>query len=276
MKQAFYQIGVFSLAIIISLVIITCSSDKATNDSPEDTIIATHLACADFDNIPEALVDSIQTNMKIFYMHTSHGSQVLSGMYLLRDEFSLYDFNMGDGSLSITEYGDDLGTEDDTSWAPITRQYLDDPDNGINVVAWSWCGGVSANTEEGINIYLNIVNQLEQDYPNVTFIYMTGHLDGTGADGNLYTRNNQIRAYCEAHGKYLFDFADIESYDPAGNYYADASDACEWCDDWCEAFDCPECDCAHSHCFNCYQKGKAFWWLLAHIAGADASWDWEG
>ena len=36
-------------------------------------------------------------------------------------------------------------------------------------------------------------------------------------------------------GKVLFDFADIESYDPAGNYYPNGSDACEWCDDWCAA-----------------------------------------
>ena len=269
MKSAFYQIGVFGFAIIISLALITCSSDKPTNPRPSDGLTANHLACADFDNIPEAFVDSIQANMKIFYMHTSHGSQVVSGMYLLREEFSLYDFNTGTGSLSITEYGDDLGYEGDTTWVPITRQYLNAPDNGINVVVWSWCGGVSSQTASGINIYLNAVNQLEEDYPNVTFIYMTGHLDGTGADGNLYVRNNQIREYCQTYSKYLFDFADIESYDPLGNYYPDASDACEWCEDWCLAVDCPECDCAHSQCFNCYQKGKAFWWLLAHIAGWD-------
>jgi hypothetical protein len=29
-------------------------------------------------------------------------------------------------------------------------------------------------------------------------------------------------------------------------------------------------ECAHSHCFNCYLKGKAFWWLLARMAGWSA------
>ena len=96
------------------------------------------------------------------------------------------------------------------------------------------------------------------DYPNVKFLYMTGHLDGSGVDGNLYLRNNQIRAWCAAHGKTLFDFADIESYSPDGTYYPDGSDACEWCYTWCASNTCPDCgDCAHSHCFNCYQKGKA-------------------
>ncbi len=167
----------------------------------------------------------------------------------------------------FSEYGDDLGGYGDTTWVPPTREFLNNnPD--YNMVMWSWCGGVSDNTEEGINIYLNAMNDLEQDYPNVKLIYMTGHLDGSGPSGNLYLRNNQIRAYCLANNKVLFDFADIESYDPDSNYYPDASDACEWCDTWCSYHSCPNCSgCAHSHCFNCYQKGKAWWWMMARVSG---------
>ena len=88
---------------------------------------------------------------------------------------------------------------------------------------------------------------------------------------HLYARNNQIRAYCNAHDKILFDFADIESYDPDGNYYPDETDACAWCATWCEQHTCIPCDgCAHSHCFNCYQKGKAFWWMMARMVGWEA------
>ena len=86
------------------------------------------------------------------------------------------------------------------------------------------------------------MNQLELDYPNVTFIYMTGHLDGTGEEGNLNERNNQIRTYCLTFNKVLFDFADIESYDPDGNYFLNrgADDGCyydagNWADQWCAA-----------------------------------------
>jgi len=71
---------------------------------------------------------------------------------------------------------------------------------------------------------------------------MTGHLDGTGEDGNLHQRNNQIRNYCLANNKVLFDFADTESYDPDGNYFLDrgANDGCyysggNWADKWCGA-----------------------------------------
>jgi hypothetical protein len=176
-------------------------------------------------------------------------------------------------SPDFTEPGGDLGAEGDLAWEETTRAFLDDQSNSdINVVMWSWCGGVSDNTEDGINIYLDAMNQLEHDYPNRIFIYMTGHLDGTGEDGTLRIRNRQIRRYCEDNNKILFDFEDIESWDPDGNYYPDESDGCEWCDAWCASHDCPNCgECAHSHCFNCYQKGKAFWTMMALLTGWDGT-----
>jgi PKD repeat protein len=135
---------------------------------------------------------------------------------------------------------------------------------------WSWCGQVSGASEADIGNYLRMMSDLESDHTGIKFIYMTGHLDGTGPDGNLYQRNSQIREYVRANNKILFDFADIESYDPAGNYYPSGSDACSWCNDWCSTHTCPSCgECAHSNCFNCYNKAKAFWWLLARMAGWD-------
>ena len=148
---------------------------------------------------------------------------------------------------------------------------------------WSWCGQVSGWTEEMLQEdYLELMTTLENDYPGVMFIYMTGHLDGTGVEGNLIQRNEQIRRYCRADGKILFDFADIESYDPDGAYYLDkaADDNCDyrdpdsgasrnWADEWCAANDgaCASCSCAHSKCLNCQLKGRAFWWMMARMAG---------
>ncbi|MCK4416859.1 MAG: Ig-like domain-containing protein [Candidatus Latescibacteria bacterium] len=231
-----------------------------------EAIIAGHQAAADFELIPDSVIQAIGDDYLIFYGHTSHGSQIMTGLTVLFNEDPLYD------PPYFHEYGDDLGHNGDTTWAPPTRNWLDaHPD--YNMVMWSWCGGCSDNTEEGINIYLAKMEELEADYPDVIFIYMTGHLDGSGPEGNLYARNNQIRDYCVNNHKILFDFADIESYDPDGNYYPYGGDGCEWCYDWCDVNPCPSCGCAHSHCFNCYQKGKAWWWMMARIWGWNSEQD---
>ena len=76
------------------------------------------------------------------------------------------------------------------------------------------------------------MNQLENEFQNVRFVYMTGHLTGTGPNGALYQRNNQIRNFVRANNKILFDFADIEGYAPDGTYYPNESDGCNWCSTW--------------------------------------------
>jgi len=240
-----------------------------------DAIVADHTIVAEFEQLPPAVVDDAKTSFEMFYGHTSHGSQIVTGIWMVREEDPLFDYNNGAGTFQFQEYGDDLGHNGDTSWvAPTESALAANPD--INLVMWSWCGGCSDNTEAGIDTYLDAMDQLEQDYPDVVFVYMTGHLDGTGPSGNLYARNNQIRAYCEANDKVLFDFADIESYDPEGVWYPDEDDACAWCSAWCATHDCPSClSCAHSHCFNCYRKGKAFWWMLCALA-ADMQADIDG
>ncbi len=246
----------FALALLLSLLILFTPTEGAAYRANAD-----HTVVQEFDSIPSWVIDSLQSQLKIFYGHTSHGSQIMTGLDMVYAEDASYEVP------TFHEISDDLGHTGDLSWVAPTRAWLDaNPD--YNMVVWSWCGGCSDNTEEGINIYLDAMATLEADYADVIFIYMTGHLDGGGPAGNLYLRNNQIRAYCDANNKFLFDFADIESWDPDGNYYPDESDGCSWCTTWCSTHTCPTCgSCAHSHCFNCYQKGKAFWWLLARTYG---------
>ncbi len=252
-----------------------------------EALIVDH-KCTSLDQIPQSLIEKAKEKFKIAYGHTSHGSQLVSGMTVLADKDSLYAFNStgAGGALELHDYAmpGDLGHNGDTRWADETRDYLNQAENkDINMIIWSWCGGVSDNTEEGIKIYLETMSALEKEFPDVTFVYMTGHLDGTGEEGNLHARNEQIRQYCRANGKVLFDFADIESYDPDNNYFLDkyADDGCfydsdgdgrpdfaNWADEWCNANpgQCSTVRCAHSRSLNCDQKGRAVWWMLANLA----------
>jgi len=158
----------------------------------------------------------------------------------------------------------------------------------VNVVIWSWCGQVSSASENDIITYLNLMNSLETDFPNIKFVYMTGHLDGSGLDGNLHLRNEQIRNYCKTNNKILYDFNDIECYDPDGNYFGDkltndncdydsdgsgsrdANWAIEWQNSHSEGVDWYNCSAAHSQPLNGNQKAYAAWWLWATLA------DWQG
>jgi len=85
----------------------------------------------------------------------------------------------------------------------------------------------------------------------------------------------------------LFDFYDIELYDPDGNYYGDkaVNDNCDydsdgngsrdknWALDW-QASHTPDvdwysCSCVHSQALNCNQKAYAVWAMWARLAGWD-------
>ncbi len=66
--------------------------------------------------------------------------------------------------------------------------------------------------------YRDAMLQLENDYPGQTFIWWTIPLT-SGGNAGADRFNALVRAYARANGKILFDIADIEAYDPDGNYH---------------------------------------------------------
>ena len=268
------------------------SCSKENDPEVVDDGVIDH-TCIDLSSIPSEWITAAKTDLHIAYGHTSHGSQVTDGMTgLVAFKGSAYAWNNGGtgGALDLHDYAmsGDLGNPNYTQWEVETRNYLASNDD-VNVIIWSWCGEVSGASEENINTYLDLMTGLEEDFPDVTFVYMTGHLDGTGLTGNLHIRNEQIRNYCKTNKKFLFDFADIESYNPDGVYLGDKkpNDACdydsdgdgmqdanwaiEWQDSHTEGVDWYSCSSAHSQALNANMKAYAAWYLWARIAGWDGN-----
>jgi len=257
----------------------------------DEPIIVDH-SCTDLPSVPSQWIDAAKSDLHIAYGHTSHGSQITSGMTGLvgftggcgGPQFAWNNGGTG-GALDLHDYAmaGDVGYY--PQWVDETRDYLDDPANSdVNVIIWSWCGQVSIySAQDMIDRYLAPMTQLELDYPDVKFVYMTGHLNYWYM-ANTNARNQQIRDYCLANDKILFDFAHIESYDPDGAYFQYANDDCsywnsggsllgnwavEWQNNHVEGVDWYQCSSAHSQPLNANQKAYAAWWLWARLAGWD-------
>ena len=277
-------------------------------------LVADHTAVAGFDQYKDDpdfqdAIESAKQTFHVGYGHTSHGSQITSGMTGLNTFMNnlgyphdLFAWNNGGsgGALDLEEgagYGDGWLDHDCgySGWDDETRYYLDGYDPGagsadhsdVNVIMWSWCGQV--NDVDIQSHYLDRMTALESEYPHVTFIYMTGHLEGYKTGDPWFNNNNAIRAWVAGNpNRVLFDFADIEKYNPDQKVnYADyfADDHCDydsdgelpreedrnWATDWqnshTEGTDWYSVSCAHSVALNCNQKAKAFWWMMARMAG---------
>jgi len=294
----------FIVVMMLSLLVtMSCAKENNSNNEEQDGVPDEQSAATesmiidhrhtDLKDVPLEWITKAKTNLHIAYGHTSHGSQITDGMTgLVGFAGDMYAWNNGGtgGALDLHDQamGGDVGYY--PQWVDNTRSYLGQVNSAtgrgsanpdVNVIIWSWCGQAAGLTEQQmISNYLAPMTQLETEYPNVAFVYMTGHTNGSGLTGNLHLRNQQIRDYCNANKKILFDFEDIESYDPDGKYFGDKSvtDSCaysggNWATEWQSSHtlgvDWYQCSSAHSEPLNANLKAYAAWWLWARLAGWD-------
>ena len=180
-----------------------------------DAIIVDH-TCTDISAIPDsALPGAIAT--KLVLRRASVGGNIDEGLNDLYDSNHKYDRSNWD----FSDRGNPGWAEKITDIVDFTADHVNDYD----VFSMKFC---FIDQDADWPTYRDAMEQLESDYPTKTFVWWTMPImteDASSADDAAlrHAFNVNVRNWCAAHDKILFDIADIECYNPSGVRQTDGS-----------------------------------------------------
>ena len=191
----------------------------------------------DLSQIPDQWITTAKSNLKVRYFRRSHGSQLdVGGMAALRrystDYANKYNYNSSgaNGAMLLSTLWNSLDFENST-WVATTESFLNNPANAdINVIMWAWSSDFFENSAQD---YVDDMEALIAKYgPGgsenrnvpVTFVFQTACGQRSNSRNSaVYAGNMLIRNHCTNNNRILFDFNDLECYDPDGNYFGDGN-----------------------------------------------------
>lgn len=211
-----------------------------------EAIVADHTSTG-IAALPDTAV-AAAANLRLMVRRASVGGNISSGLDALHLQQSRYDRSRW----SFQDRGNpgwQAKVDDFVAQAALQAASFD-------VLTMKFC---FIDPDASFAYYRDALNGLEQAYPARRFVWWTIPIETTGNTARQ-SFNDQVRAYALANGKLLFDVADLECHDAAGQKRVDGSGRELMVEAWTS-------DGGHLNDAGAARVASALWWLMARIAG---------
>ena len=214
------------------------------------TIIADHTR-TDLTLIPDGAISSA-ANLRVMLRRASVGGNINDGLNAIQT-----------GNAKYNRSRWDFQDRGNPGWTAKLTDFTDQvaaQQANFDLLSMKFC---FIDPDAVATTYINEMNTMEATYSTKTFVWWTMPIETSG-NTNRQLFNNSIRAYTSTNGKVLFDIADIESHNAAGEKLVDGSGRELQQGVWSS-------DGGHLNDVGSRRVASAWWWLMARVAGWDAS-----
>jgi hypothetical protein len=208
-------------------------------------VVVDHTSTA-LASIPDAALPPA-ANLRLLLRHASVGGNIDGGLDALQSQNAKYD-----RSRWTLESRGNPGWQakvDDLVAQAAARA------SSFDVLTMKFC---YIDTDASFTYYRDKMLQLETGYPAKRFVWWTMPIMTSG-DASRQSFNDLVRTYAKANGKVLFDIADVEAYNAAGQKRTDGGYEAMW-PEWTS-------DGGHLSTAGAQRVASAWWWLMARLGG---------
>lgn len=241
-------------------------------------IIADHTVVNKFSEIPDEAIKAA-TDLTLLLRHASIGDNIYLGLTCIWGNFpdrrpatcgDYYDLKYDPSNWTFENRGN-------PGWPGKVNDFITEveqrsADFEVLSFALDYVDGLDSGDARPISVpetfqtrFIDKIEALEADHPDKIFIWWTMSLPRLGHE-NRQKFNEMLRAYASEHNKILFDIADIEAHDPDGNLVTDESGF-----EILFAGYTNEVRSGHLNQLGRERVARAFWWIMARIAGWDGN-----